>query len=291
MSTQPITRRQAVKAAGAVTAAYFATPTIAGALGNAPTAIAATSCARLTPELTEGPYWVNTALHRSNVRTNSGGGSHQSGVPLGLYINVVDSNPDCRPLNGVAVDIWHANAYGIYSDESSQASGGGDNTSAEDTANDNFLRGYQITGKDKGLHHKPVNGQVSFQTIWPGWYTSRAIHIHVRVRKLHSSGQTIAGYTTQIFFSDTDNDHIFNYAGPYNSRDPKDDPTTDENDTVLTTADFATNIVTVHGSIAKGYTATFNIALDNSEVDATGTLARPNTGSGGSGPGGTPPGA
>jgi hypothetical protein len=40
----------------------------------------------------------------------------------------------------------------------------------------------------------------SFQTIWPGWYTSRAIHIHVRVRQLSSPSATIAGYTTQIFF-------------------------------------------------------------------------------------------
>jgi protocatechuate 3,4-dioxygenase beta subunit len=100
------------------------------------------------------------------------------------------------------VDIWHANAYGLYSDESSQAAGGGDSSSSEDTITDNFLRGYQITGTDRGVKTKPVKGQVSFATIWPGWYTSRAIHIHVRVRKLHSSGATIAGYTTQIFFSD-----------------------------------------------------------------------------------------
>jgi protocatechuate 3,4-dioxygenase beta subunit len=188
MSTSPITRREAVKAVGAVTAAYLAAPTLAGLVGDTPTAIAATSCARLTPELTEGPYWVNTMLHRSNIRANSNGTSHQSGVPLNLYINVVDSSRDCKPLNGVAVDIWHANAHGIYSDESSQASGGGDTTSAENTITDNFLRGYQITGKDKGLARKPIDGQASFQTIWPGWYTSRAIHIHVRVRKLHSSG-------------------------------------------------------------------------------------------------------
>jgi protocatechuate 3,4-dioxygenase beta subunit len=271
MSTSPITRREAVRTAAAVTAAYLAAPTLAGVVGDTPTAIAATSCARLTSELTEGLYWVNTMLHRSNVRANSNGTSHQSGVPLNLYINVVDSSRDCKPLNGVAVDIWHANAHGIYSDESSQASGGGDTTSAENTITDNFLRGYQITGKDKGLARKPIDGQASFQTIWPGWYTSRAIHIHVRVRKLHSSGSTIAGYTTQIFFSDTDNDHIFNRAAPYNTRDPEDDPTTDENDSVLTKADFATNIVNVRGSIAEGYTATFNVALDNSQVDATGS--------------------
>jgi protocatechuate 3,4-dioxygenase beta subunit len=199
-----------------------------------------------------------------------------------------------KPLNGLGVDIWHANAHGIYSDESSQQSGGGDTSSQEDTISDNFLRGYQITGEDKGIHAKPVKGQVSFRTIWPGWYTSRAIHIHVRVRKLHSSGATIAGYTTQIFFSDADNDAIFTGAAPYNTRDPEDDATTDENDTVLTKADFATNIVTVTGSVTDGFAATFNVVVTEAETQTTGSLSRPSTGAssgGGHGPGGTPPSA
>lgn len=287
-----ITRRQAVRAAGAAGAAYILAPSLLAACSSPGVAQAASKCAKLTPELTEGPYWVNTMLRRSNVRANADGTNQQAGVPLKLYINVLDSSRDCKPLNGVAVDIWHANADGLYSDESSQSSGGGDSTSAGDTIRENFLRGYQITGKERGLGPEPIDGQVSFQTIWPGWYAGRAIHIHVRVRKLHSSGATIAGYTTQIFFSDADNDRVFNGAEPYNTRDPNDDPTTDENDTVLNRADFATNIVKVHGSIAKGYKATFNIALDNAEVDATGSLARPNTGTGGgAGPGGPPPSA
>jgi len=120
-------------------------------------------------------------LRRSDVRTNSNGGGHQSGVPLKLTINVLDSSRDCTPPKSVAVDIWHANAHGIYSDESSQQAGAGTSSSAGDTISDNWLRGYQLTGKDQGQAHKPINGQVSFKTIWPGWYTSRAIHIHVRV--------------------------------------------------------------------------------------------------------------
>jgi protocatechuate 3,4-dioxygenase beta subunit len=175
----------------------------------------------------------------------------------------------------------------VYSDESSQAAGGGTSSSAGQTISDNWLRGYQITGKDRGLAHKPVRGQVSFQTIWPGWYTSRAIHIHVRVRKLHSSGATIAGFTTQIFFSDADNTRVLTGAAPYNTRSPQTDPTTDETDTVLTAADFATNIVGVKGTISHGFTAVFNIAADIAEVDATGSLSRPNTG--GSGGQGGPP--
>jgi len=283
-STQHMTRRQAVTAAGAVGATYLAGPAVLRALGG--TAIAATDCAKLTPELTEGPYWVNTMLHRSDLRSNSHGGAHQAGVPLALTINVVDSSNGCKPLNGVAVDVWHANAHGLYSDESSQQAGGG--TSGGDTLKDNWLRGYQITGGDRGIKSNPVRGQVSFRTIWPGWYTSRAIHIHVRVRKLSHTGATIAGYTTQIFFSDADNDHVLTGAAPYNTRSPQKDPTTDKTDTVLTSADYATNVVKVEGSIKRGYAATFNIALDHAEGTAKGSLGRPNTGSSG-GPGGPPP--
>ena len=284
MSSQHITRRQAIKAAGGACAAYIALPAIADLVLAPSTATAASRCAALTPELTEGPYWVNTMLRRSDVRANTAsGGARQTGVPLDLYINVVDTTNGCSALDGIAVDIWHANAHGVYSDESSQAAGGGTSSAAGNTSADNWLRGYQITGKDRGLGTSPVAGQVSFRTIWPGWYTGRAIHIHVRVRKLSSTGATIAGYTTQIFFSDADNDRVLAGAAPYNTRSPQKDPTTDENDTVLTSADHSTNIVKVKGGIGNGFSATFNIALDNAEIDATGSLARPNTAAGGSG--------
>lgn len=281
-----LTRREAVKAAGRACAAYLALPAVADLIASPATAIAASSCAKLTPELTEGPYWVNTMLRRSDVRANTNGGSQQAGVPLDLYINVLDTSNGCKPLDGVAVDIWHASAHGVYSDESSQAAGGGTSSTAGNTSADNWLRGYQITGNDRGLRTSPGAGQVSFRTIWPGWYTGRAIHIHVRVRNLSASGTTIAGYTTQIFFSDTDNERVLTGARPYNRRSPRTDPTTDENDTVLTSADHSTNVVAVMGSIHNGFSATFNIALTNAEVTATGSLGRPNTGGGA--PGGAP---
>jgi protocatechuate 3,4-dioxygenase beta subunit len=279
-----ITRRQALAAASVAGAGYIVAPALGGLLSPG-RAVGASTCAKLTPELTEGPYWVNTMLRRSDVRANAEGGGHQSGVPLKLTINVLDSSRDCKPLNSVAVDIWHANAHGVYSDESSQQAGGGTSSSAGDTISDNWLRGYQLTGKDRGQAHQPINGQVSFKTIWPGWYTSRAIHIHVRVRKLSASGATIAGYTTQIFFSDIDNDRVLTGAAPYNTRSPQKDPTTDENDTVLSSADDTTNIIAVQGRIAHGFSATFNIALNNTEVNAAGSLSRPNTSAPSGGPG------
>jgi len=229
-------------------------------------------------------------LRRSDVRANTSTaktspGVVQEGVPLKLTINVLNASEDLKPLNGVAVDIWHANAHGLYSDETSQQAGGA--TSGGDTSGENFLRGYQITGKDAGVSRKAAAGQVSFKTIWPGWYSGRAIHIHVRVRKLSSTGATIAGYTTQIFFSDADNTRVLTGAAPYKTRSPKADPTTDENDTVLQASDDATNIVPVTGSISEGFAATFDIRIYASETTAKGSLSRPSNGGPGAPGGGT----
>jgi protocatechuate 3,4-dioxygenase beta subunit len=276
-----------MRAAGAAGSAYLLLPAWLGELVDSATAQAAARCATLTPELTEGPYWVNTMLRRADVRANTSTaktlpGVVQQGVALKLAINVLDAGNGCKPLNGVAVDIWHANAHGVYSDESSQQAGGG--TTGGDTSGQNFLRGYQVTGKDAGLTGSVVAGQVGFTTIWPGWYTGRAIHIHVRVRKLSSSGATIAGYTTQIFFSDADNDRVLTRAAPYRARLPQKDPTTDENDSVLRSSDDATNIVSVTGDRSTGFAATFNIALKESQASASGSLSRPS-----SGPGAGPP--
>jgi protocatechuate 3,4-dioxygenase beta subunit len=273
-----ITRRQAVRAVGVAGAAYIAAPPLLSGLLSSPTAQAATVAAKLTPELTEGPYWVNAMLRRADIRANTktaatSPGAEQTGVPLKLTINVRDASNHREPVNGVAVDIWHANAHGLYSDETSQQAGGA-------TGGQNFLRGYQITGKDAGIHRSAVAGQVSFHTIWPGWYTGRAIHIHVRVRKLSTSGATIAGYTTQIFFSDADNNRVLTGAAPYDARSPQKDATTDENDTVLQSSDDATNIVSVKGNIKQGFSATFNIVLDHAEVTAKGSLGRPSSGGG-----------
>ena len=278
------TRRELIGRAAAAGTAFVVLPDWIAGLTQATPVLAAASSSRMTPELTEGPYWVDTMLRRSDVRANTPGaktapGVAQDGVALKLTINVLEGG---APLSGVAVDIWHANAHGLYSDESSQSAGGG--TSGGDTSGENYLRGYQITGRDRGIDAAPVAGQVSFETIWPGWYTGRAIHIHVRVRKLSEHGATIAGYTTQIFFSDADNDAVLSGAAPYNKRSPQNDPTTDENDTVLRSADMATNVVAVAGNLSDGFTTTFNIELNSAEVSTPGSLGRPDTGGPPNGP-------
>ena len=242
-----LTRRSALGLAGAAGTALFLSRTRVPLVGTAPASAAGT--ATVTPSMTEGPYWIDELLRRADVR------AAQPGVPLALTIRVLDAATGAA-IDGAHVDIWHANAYGLYSDEAQN-----------NTKGQTFLRGYQITGVDG------ASGQVGFTTIWPGWYSGRAIHIHVRVRTY--DGSVVAtNYTTQIFFSDKDNNAVLTGAAPYSTRTPQTDPTTDETDNILGSA-VATNVVPVTGSIGAGFAATFTIYLSGvaSSTVAAGELS------------------
>ena len=112
------------------------------------------------PALTEGPYFVDELLNRSDIRTDPTTGAASDGTPLDITIRVFDGA--CTPLAGAHVDIWHCDAAGKYSDES-----------ANNTVGQKFLRGYQVTDD---------NGTAKFTTIYPGWYQGRAVHIHFKIR-------------------------------------------------------------------------------------------------------------
>jgi protocatechuate 3,4-dioxygenase beta subunit len=260
-----ITRRQALGAAGTAGAALLASRGALSALGGlvaaTPAAAATAGTVAVTPTMTEGPYWIDELLRRFDVRTSTGSSTTQPGVPLALKINVLEAASG-GAINNAHVDIWHANAYGLYSDEGGQPGG-------TSTQGQNFLRGYQVTGVDAGALAAPVDGQVNFATIWPGWYQGRAIHIHVRVRTYDGSA-VATNYTTQIFFSDADNATVLNGAAPYSSRSPKTDPTTDETDSILGGAK-STNVVPVTGSVADGFAATFTIGLSGVASNVTDT--------------------
>lgn len=113
-----------------------------------------TSCI-LSPENTDGPYYVTGELIRKNVTEG------QAGVPLYLEVQYLDINT-CEPVPEVYVDIWNCNATGLYS--------GVVATGNEDSWDSTFLRGIQPTDSD---------GVASFETIFPGHYDGRAIHTHL----------------------------------------------------------------------------------------------------------------
>jgi protocatechuate 3,4-dioxygenase beta subunit len=152
----------------------------------------------VTPSLTEGPYFVDERLNRSDIRSDPGTGIVKAGVPLmmTLQLSRISTVVECTPLVGALVDVWHCDALGVYSDVSAQNSRG-----------ERFLRGYQICD---------ANGQVQFTTIYPGWYTGRAVHIHFKVRTNPDSASGLE-FTSQLFFDEALTD-IVHAQSPYSAK-------------------------------------------------------------------------
>ena len=140
----------------------------------------------VVPQQTEGPYFADVRLDRSDIRTDPSDGAVCEGVPLQLEFNVSRvSDNSCAPLSGAMVDIWQCDAHGRYSAFSDLRAG-------FDLRERQFLRGYQITDQ---------HGSARFVTIFPGWYRGRTIHIHFKIRT--DPGQS-SGYefTSQLYFDE-----------------------------------------------------------------------------------------
>jgi protocatechuate 3,4-dioxygenase beta subunit len=138
----------------------------------------------LTPEQTEGPYYLPNEAIRSDITEGL------PGTPLRLALTVADAT-SCRPIPKATVEVWHADAAGDYS-----GFGGGASSTT-------FLRGGQITDDA---------GKVGIHTIYPGWYQGRTVHIHVKV---HVGGDVV--HTGQLYFDDARTDRVY-AASPYDDR-------------------------------------------------------------------------
>ena len=162
--------------------------------GVVPADAAAPSCT-LSPEVTEGPYYLDLDKIRRDVTEG------KPGLRLDLRIKVVNART-CKALEDVAVEIWHADAGGTYS-----------GFGQEGTAGKTYLRGVQLTNE---------SGVARFSTIYPGWYAGRAIHIHMKAHvggraagRTYQGGQT--AHTGQLFFNDSVSDRVVRLS-PYNGR-------------------------------------------------------------------------
>ena len=94
------------------------------------------------PAQTEGPYFVDTKLERSDIRSDPTDGAIRDGAPLLLTFQVSRlDGAACAPLAGALVDVWQCDALGVYS-------GVKDMNGFFDTTGKQFLRGHQITGLD-----------------------------------------------------------------------------------------------------------------------------------------------
>lgn len=141
------------------------------------------------PEQTEGPYFVDEQLHRSDIRIDPTNGHMKPGTPLALTLHVMRlSAGDCRPLPDAQVDIWQCDAQGVYSDVRDPDF---------NTVGQKFLRGHQMTDGQ---------GEARFLTIYPGWYPIRTVHIHFKIRTAALAKKTFE-FTSQLYFPDEFTDH------------------------------------------------------------------------------------
>ena len=162
--------------------------------------IALVDCVR-TPSQTEGPYYFDPGEFRRDI---TGG---LPGMPLLVSLRLVKVG-SCEPVVGATVDIWHTNASGLYSGYANQGEKG--------TTGETFLRGKQVTD---------ANGVAEFETIYPGWYPTRAVHIHFMAYT--DEGHLV---TSQLYFPDTVSEAVYR-TEPYAARGPL--PVTNNDDGIF----------------------------------------------------------
>jgi protocatechuate 3,4-dioxygenase beta subunit len=188
----------------------------------------------VVPELTEGPYYVNENLDRSDIRVDTSDGSTSEGAVLTLdwVVSQVDGNA-CIPLESVLVDVWHCDAAGNYSDVGGEQG-------------HDYLRGYQ---------HTDASGKARIVTIYPGWYRGRAVHIHFKIRT-DANASSGFEFTSQLFFDDTFSAGVY-ATGVYAAKGPQD--VKNANDQIYNQSQGMTLL-----DVAKdgdGYKATFEVAI------------------------------
>ena len=208
--------------------------TSAGASGTTGSSVACV----LTPEATEGPFYLDLDKVRSDITEG------KDGTPLDLKITVVDAT-GCAPIKDAAVDVWHCDAGGVYSGFG-QAGAGGSGGAQSTTDDQTFLRGTQVTD---------ASGLGQFQTIYPGWYRGRAVHIHMKV---HVGGSVV--HTGQLFFDDDLTDKVYGSA-PYSSRGTPD--VRNSADDIYRSAGAASAILAVTPS-GQGYAGEITVGVKRS---------------------------
>jgi len=186
-SASPLERRRFLRVAGAASlAGLFARAVAAAPLPAFEPLWLASGCT-LTPSNVEGPFYLPLNLLRQDITEGL------PGFEMELLLRVVRAS-DCSPIVGAVVDVWHANAIGRYS-----------GVAAQGTAGRTFLRGIQLTN---------ASGMVHFHTTFPGWYPSRATHIHAKVRPTPTSVLTTQFYFSQETTSTVDEQPLYDGHGP-----------------------------------------------------------------------------
>lgn len=200
-----------------------------------------TSGCVVTPAQTEGPYFVDERLHRSDVRSDPSDGSVKEGLPLALEIRVLAvGRTGCVPLQDAVVDIWQCDAQGVYSDVMDPAF---------HTRGKKFLRGYQVTD---------AKGIARFLTIYPGWYPGRTVHIHFKIRT-KGKYRWAHEFTSQFYFDDTLTDRV-HAQPPYASEKSRMPRTRNEQDGIFRQGGDQLVLTLVETN--QRYVTTFDVGLE-----------------------------
>lgn len=241
-----------VAAVGGLTVAGLASAEPVGGTATAESTASATadtsasSVCTLNAEVTEGPYSLDGALVREDIRED------KEGVEVRYTFTVVDTAADCAPLAGALLEIWHCDALGEYS-----GFVGGNGHEEED--NGTFLRGGQVTDE---------NGEVTLVSIWPGHYVSRAVHVHMRVHTdvtltddSYTGGEVI--HTGQLFF-DPDINTAVQDVSPYSDNTTSE--TQLEDDSIYDDGGASSGLLTLTAlgtDVSDGYTATLTVGVSS----------------------------
>ncbi|PWN48347.1 aromatic compound dioxygenase [Violaceomyces palustris] len=166
----------------------------------------------LAPEVTQGPYY-HTEGHpiRSNIA------EWELGLHFQMDIGVIDIET-CEPVPNILVDIWHANATGHYAGHPDPAPHLVNEEPAKSGPRKGLLSAFPRTVQEdtwlRGALPTDSNGIVQFTSIFPGYYTGRATHVHVKVHnewtvlpnQTFTSGNLV--HTGQFFVDDKLNEQI-----------------------------------------------------------------------------------
>jgi protocatechuate 3,4-dioxygenase beta subunit len=210
-------------------------PTTTGTTGSTSTASTNAQCV-VTPALTEGPYFVDERLNRSDIRTDPSTGQASQGVLLNLIVALskISTNGSCSPLAGALVDMWHCDILGVYSD-------------VQGAVGQRFLRGYQTSD---------ASGLARFTTIYPGWYQGRAVHIHFKART-NPDGRNGLEFTSQMFFDEALTDVVHTEL-PYSRKGRRDTLITGDG---ICRSGGSSLLVPLSGSTGGGYSGTLNVGV------------------------------
>ncbi len=181
-----------------------------------------------TPSQTEGPYYFDTGELRRDITEG------RPGTPLLVSLRLVEAG-SCEPVAGATVDIWHTDVSGVYSGYPGQG---------DDTTDETFLRGKQVTD---------ANGIAEFETIYPGWYPTRAVHIHFMAYT--DEGHLV---TSQMYFPDTVSEAVYQ-TEPYAARGPH--PVTNDDDGIFPGDTVDSSLIGHVTENGEGYTISLSVGV------------------------------